>query len=375
MSDPTNALFAAAPDGVDFDGLVVESSAYGYSFETPETSERGLSTPELHEVAVGDPYVENWYFWTHNVSGGPDSAQYAFLRWVEHAATVSADSTDGEGGADGESADGALDPAERITALDEDGLEREWGELRIRARRETGVHVYDLRHADDASTDVDDLDTYVDPLDARQLVKHDDSGEYRPLKSAPTLPHGWAYPDLDPDELVETVEFVYPASIANWYREQQDALDVTHWQETANRQSGIYEIVQDLPREALEWAAEACCTDGACVKRREWDNTETDALDVPRGDGEFPCREPCSVFITAARKFTTLEREDDREYTFELTPTEKEQLEGILDAVADDTVDEVRAADLNEDANQFRARYLRAKRSTERGFGDQPTYE
>lgn len=355
MSDPTNALFAAAPDGIDFDGLRVESSAYGYSFETPETSERGLSTPELHEIAAGDPYVENWYFWTHHVSGGPDSAQRAFLRWVEHTAE--------------------LDPAERIAALDGDGLEREWGELRIHARREGGVHAYDVRHVDDARADVADLDAYADPLDARTVVKRDDDGDYRPLKTAPTLPHGWVYPTLDADELVETVEFVYPASVANWRRERDGDLDVTHWQETAGRQSGIYEIVQQLPREALEWAAEACCTDGACLKRREWDNTDDDELAVERGDGEFPCREPCSLFVTAARKFTTLEREDDHEYTFSLTPTEKEQVEGLLDAVADDTVDEIRPADLNEDANQYRARYLRAKRTTDRGLSDEPTYE
>ncbi|MFC7165761.1 DR2241 family protein [Halospeciosus flavus] len=341
MSQAIAALLQRATDGIDFDGLEVESTAYGYRFETPERSERGLGTDELQDVAAEDPYVRNWYYWETAV-GGHGTHRRAFLRWVEHADEQPVD--------------------ERLAALTGAGLTRSWGELELTARVEDGTHTYEVRHEDDADVPLDALDTYDDPLDARHLVEEDEKGRYRPLKTAPTLQTGWAFSDLDGDALVETVDFVYPATVANWHREREDELDVEHWVETADRQTGIFDVVDELPREALEWAAEACCADSQCLKRREWDYSEDDELDVPRGDGEFPCREPCSLFVTAARKFTTLEREESREYTFELTPSEKEQLEAILDTVADGATDEIREADLDEGANRYRARYLRAKR-------------
>jgi hypothetical protein len=102
--------------------------------------------------------------------------------------------------------------------------------------------------------------------------------------------------------------------------------------------------------------------DSQCLKRREWEFDEETPLDVDGGDGAFPCREPCSLVVAAARKWATLEREAERTYEFTLTPSEKEQLEEILDAVADGRVDDIREADVYDGANRYRARYLRAKR-------------
>lgn len=341
MANAIAALVQEAPEGIDFDGLEVESTPYGYRFETPEQSHRGLEVYEIQDVAEGDPYVENWHYW-ETVVGGHGTHRRAFLRWLEHADEWPVD--------------------ERLEALRGEGLTRSWGELRLTARVEDGTHTYEIRHEDDADAPLADLDTHDDPLDARRLVKEDEKGRYRPLKTAPTLQSGWVFPDLDGEALVETVEFVYPATVANWHREREGELDVEHWVETAARQTGIFDVVDELPREALEWAAEACCTDSQCLKRREWDYSADDDLDVPRGEGEFPCREPCSLFLAAARKFTMLERESSREYTVELTPSEKEQVEEIIGAVADDRTDDVREADMEDGANRYRARYLRAKR-------------
>ena len=208
---------------------------------------------------------------------------------------------------------------------------------------------------------------YTDPLDARDLATYDDRGRYRPLKTAPTLQTGWVFAGLDADDLLRAVDFLYPATVANWYREREGDLDVTHWRETAERQTGIYDIVDELDVEAVEWLAAACCVDSQCLKRRQWDEDADAELDVPRGDHEFPCREPCSLVVAAARKWTKLEREEEREYTFTLTPGEKEQVEAIVDAVADGRVDEIREADVYEGANRYRARFLRAKRFDDEG--------
>ena len=163
----------------------------------------------------------------------------------------------------------------------------------------------------------------------------------------------------------EAAEGFYPATIANWHREREGRLDVTHWHETVSRQTGIYGVVETWDRgeghDHVNWVAEACCDDSQCLKRREWEYDDETPLDVAGGEGIFPCREPCSMVIAAARKWTRLESEQSRTYEFELTPSEKAQIEEIIDAVADGRIDEIRAADTSDGANRYRARYLRAK--------------
>jgi len=122
-----------------------------------------------------------------------------------------------------------------------------------------------------------------------------------------------------------------------------------------------------LPDEAVEWAAAACCEDSQCLKRREWQLSEDEPLDADGGDGVFPCRGPCSMVVAAGREWAKLERQATQTYEFELTPSEKEQLESIIDAVADDEVDEIREADVSKKANRWRVRYLREKRLDEAG--------
>lgn len=363
-----DALLAAADSdgGIDFDGLRVaregdghgndaDSDGGGYTFATPEHEATGLSESELHAHADGSPYVTNWYFWEREVQRH-ESPRQAFLRHAEAA--------DDHG------------VHERYDAL-ADGMVTEWGQLRIEAALADdgdGYRRYDVRHVEDADHPVEELERYDDPLDARDLSKHDDDGMYRPLKTGTNMPTGWAFHDLDWRDAVETVETLYPATVANWYREREGRLDIDHWTDTTDRQTGIYGVVSELPREAVEWVAEAACVDSQCVKRREWQYDEGDELAADGGTGAFPCREPCSLVIAAARRWTKLEEEEPREYTFHLTPSEKEQIEGVIDAVADGRVDEIREADVYEDANRYRTRYLRAKLFDDHGnLGGVPT--
>ncbi len=334
----SKALLEAADDGITCDGLRAIRTEAGYAFETPETIHEGLDGDEFETVAAESPwFVSNWHYWA-----GIEGARRNYLRWVEHAAEV-----------------GVRERYEALVA----GLSRRWGQLLVTTRlADDGQRVYELRHTADAETDPERLDTYSDPLDAREITTLDEESQYRPLKTAPTLRRGWRFADLDGRDLVETVEFFYPATVANWHREREGRLDVTHFRETAERQTGIYDVVDELDFAGVERLAEACCMDSQCLKRREWDESENEELDVPRGEGEFPCREPCSLVIAAARQFAIIESEESRTYEFELTPSEKSQLEELIDAVAEGRTSEIREADFADGANRYRARYLRAKR-------------
>jgi hypothetical protein len=345
---PVEALREAAPDGVDFDGLEVTRDDDGFHLTVPDASYEGLSAGEFAEaIERHRAYAENWLFWHRDAP--QHSPEWAFLRWVEHAAEVSV--------------------PERHDRLGDGGLSREWGQLAIEVRLTAdGRRRYDLRHVDEA--DADPI-TYTDPYEARRLRKTDDDGDYRPLSTAPTLAHGWAFVDLDPDAVVRAVEGFYPATIVNWHREREGDLDVTHWHEAVSRQTGIYGVVRTWDRgeghDHVNWVAEACCADSQCLKRREWEYDDETPLDVPGGDGVFPCREPCSMVVATARTWTRLESERSRTYEFDLTPSEKEQIEALIDAVADGRVDEIRDGDTSDGANRYRARFLRAKLFDEQG--------
>jgi hypothetical protein len=342
--DQLDALVAAAADGVDCDGLLVAEEPEGYRFETPDGCHEGLDEADLRAVAAENPwFVSNWYYWAEV---DRPAVETAFLRWLE----------------------GAGDRAvpDRYEALVE-GITASWGELAIECRLgDDGHRTYAVRHEDDAGRSFDDLEPYTDPLDARDLVKHDDRGRYRPLKTAPTLPTGWAFVGLDGRSLVRTVDVVYPATVTNWHLERENELDVSHWRDTMERQTGIYGVIETWDRreghEHVNWVAEACCVDSQCLKRREWEYDDDTDLDVDGGDGAFPCREPCSLVVAAARQWTKLEGERSRTYEFELTPSEKEQIEEIIDAAADGEADDIREADVYDGANRYRTRFLRAKR-------------
>ncbi|MFT4905707.1 MAG: hypothetical protein ACI8UR_002286 [Natronomonas sp.] len=350
------ALVEAAADGIDCDGLRVSHSLDGYTVETPEEHHEGLDEERLRCVAEENPwFVSNWFYWERIQR--PD-AETAFLRWLETAAET--------------------DVPERYEALVE-SIDASWGQLAIEiALADDGHRTYNVRNEADADREYSALEVHTDPLDARELVKHGDNGKYRPLKTAPTLPTGWAFVDLDGRSLARTVDIIYPATIANWHLEREGDLDVSHWHETIERQTGIYGVIETWDRqeghEHVNWVAEACCADSQCLKRREWEYDEDTDLDVDGGDGAFPCREPCSLVISAARKWTQLEGEEPQTYEFELTPSEKEQIEDIIDSVAEGETEEIREADIYEGANRYRTRFLRAKRFDEDGnLGGVPT--
>ena len=372
LSTAIAALRAVADDGVDFDGLAVRRDDAGLRFAVPGAEYGGLGA-EAFEARAREhaPYVREWYVWHQELPQEP--AQWEFLRWAERA--------------------GEYSPPERRERLATgDGVTREWGQLSVEVRpagpdqgtdRDAGGaggdtdgsgqdasadrrRRYTLRHVDDADRPVGDLEQHTDPHEARRLRKEDDRGRYRPLSTAPTLQTGWAFVDLGAAELVRAVEGFYPATVANWHREREGQLDVTHWEEAVARHTGIYGVVETWNRgeghEHVDWVAEACCVDSQCLKRREWEYDADIPLSADGGDGDFPCREPCSLVVAAARRWTRLEAEEPRTYEFELTPSEKAQVEEIIDAVADGRAGEIREADFADGANRYRARFLRAKR-------------
>jgi sirohydrochlorin cobaltochelatase len=220
------------------------------------------------------------------------------------------------------------------------GKRRSWGELAVTSHG-TG---YDVRHESDTGVPAESLEGYEDPIEARGISKFDDEGGYRPMRGETTLPTGWVFPSLDAEGMTEVLGKVYPASVENRYLEANDALDPTHWDETSGRQTGIYSNVEKLTGEPLRCATEAFCA-SRCVKRREWEASEDEDIDSET-EGDFPCREACSLFVVGAREFVNQEKGKSEEEKAALeTPTEQEPRRG----------------ELGDPANEYRKRYTASR--------------
>ncbi len=225
---------------------------------------------------------------------------------------------------------------------------RVFGQVLIR-RTTSG---YSLRHEEDASAA--DLELHEDPRSAREIARLTEAGEHRPLKSSPNLRRGWEIRVKDPEGLAVAMNYLYPAGIVHWYLHREGKLEITSYRGSAARQSGIYKRIQRLSDEGVQNAARACCEDAVCLKKTLWDVDEKTPLEMDRGEGEIPCPEPCSVFVSFARRVRLFERERAAEG---LSPSEREDLAALIEAAATGEVRFAREAEFEEPLNERRMRY------------------
>lgn len=241
--------------------------------------------------------------------------------------------------------------------IDEAPEGRAFGQVIVRPLSSGG---YELRHM--ADKDAEGLEAYDNPRAARELAKLTKPGEHRPLKSSPNLRRGWALQVADASELWIAMNYLYPASVVHWYLYRKGKLKITTYRENATRQSGIYKRIQCLSDKGVQDAARACCEDAVCLKKTLWDVDPKTPLAMDRGEGEIPCPEPCSVFVSLARRVRLFEREERRDLDDAgLSPSEKEDLAALLEAAAHGAgkIKLAREAEFEESLNERRLRYRR----------------
>ena len=230
---------------------------------------------------------------------------------------------------------------------------RAFGQVMLRP---TSTGGYVLRHAEDAQAG--DLEVSEDPCAAREIARLTESGEYRPLKSSPNLRRGWELRVADPRSLATAMDYLYPAGVAHWYLYREGKLSLTTFRQNAARQSGIYKRTQRLSDRGVHDAARACCEDAVCLKKTLWDVDDETPLDIDRGVGEIPCPEPCSIFVSFARRVRLFERERERDDEG-LSPSERQDLAALVEAAASGGVRFAREAEFEEPLNERRMRYRR----------------
>lgn len=220
---------------------------------------------------------------------------------------------------------------------------------------------YELRHAEDGGREAGELALHEEPREAREIAKLTEEGEYRPLKSSPNLRRGWLLRVEDEGGLSRAMQYLYPSAVVHWHLDRRGELPITSYRENAARQSGIYQRIQKLSDAGVRRAARACCEDAVCLKRTLWDVDDKTPLDMHRGDGEIPCPEPCSVFVSFARRVRVFEREEERDLDdpSQLTASERGDLVALVEAAATGFVEFAREAEFEEPLNERRMRYRR----------------
>lgn len=231
---------------------------------------------------------------------------------------------------------------------------------------------FEVRHVEDRDVPVRELESLPDPFDARLVAQTTLEGAHRPLKTSPNLRSGWRFQDLDERGLWTVLDYLYPAAVPHWHAGREGSLRVTHWADTASRQSGMYSVVRLLPERAVRDAVRACCADAVCLRRVAWGMSDADAAPIDaEGSSEasatvandaahVPCPEACSMFVSFARSVLAVERSPRVPLPGlgALNELELAQIRGLVDVGAGMREADAREGEFEEPLNQRRLRYL-----------------
>jgi len=182
-----------------------------------------------------------------------------------------------------------------------------------------------LSHRDDEL--VDHLQTFRNAQDAIEIAKYDDAGNYRALKTAPNLRHGWRL-ELDTlEELRCALDCFYPGRLAIFAAWKRDQLQTTPLRETLDRQSGMYRVAAKISDPELDdLVADFCRSNGGCLRTILWKrdargtspstklpdekfDPRYDQAGMPGGPGStipttvpLLCQEACNLLVAECRK-------------------------------------------------------------------------
>jgi len=179
----------------------------------------------------------------------------------------------------------------------------------------TAADDFRLCHGDDAGrTDL------VDEPDAAKIAKFDDTGMYRPLKTAPNLRHGWRLKLKGVPTLRLALDTFYPGRLAAFLAFEKQMLWTTPLRETLERQTGMYRVAASISDAQLDKVvANFCRSDGCCLRTILWKRDANGSVASTRlppnkfdpahdqtqaGEFSIPllCQEGCNLLVNAVRE-------------------------------------------------------------------------
>jgi sirohydrochlorin cobaltochelatase len=199
-----------------------------------------------------------------------------------------------------------------------DWLAKGWrciGQIAIECRDDG---TFALTHRDDAARD--NLAIQEAANAAIELARFDDAGIYRPLKTAPTLRHGWKLIVENLTALHAALHLFYPGRLAAMFAFEEGELRTTPFRETLARQSGMYRVAAQISdQQADEVIGSFCRSDGGCLRTILWRRDQSGTVPSKKlasqkfepthdqtgmGAPAIPllCQEACNLLVAEARR-------------------------------------------------------------------------
>jgi sirohydrochlorin cobaltochelatase len=189
---------------------------------------------------------------------------------------------------------------------------------------------FELCHRDEGGSSTPEQ-RFHSPEDALTLARFDDEENYRPLKTAPNLRHGWKLELENEQDLTRALDLFYPGRLAVLGALKAERLAATPLRETLGRQTGMYKVAANISDEQLDCLiAGFCRSDGGCLRTILWkrDANETipsTKLPPEKYDPEYDqaltggaepvgvnlpllCQESCNLLVAECRKVVKGER-------------------------------------------------------------------
>ena len=208
---------------------------------------------------------------------------------------------------------------------------RQIGEVRIR-REPMGWRLFHL--TDETAAGTGRLKAYPAAASAREIARYDAAGNFRPLKTAPTLKSGWELCLTTPRTLLEALDGLYPGAVANWMRYADGQIPPRNLKEMLGRQTGMYRITGLLRESEAQTLVAATCHDGNCLRKilwtwdgqTPWNSLPAEKTTCPRDSGtalpSLPllCSDVCPLLIGPARALVKDRLKAESGATAALTP-------------------------------------------------------
>jgi sirohydrochlorin cobaltochelatase len=173
-----------------------------------------------------------------------------------------------------------------------------------------------------------DLQTCRNAEEAIEIAKYDDAGNYRALKTAPNLRHGWRMELRTWEELKRALDYFYPGRLAVFRAWKSGQLRTTNLRDTLDRQSGLYRAAAKISDAQIdETVGDFCRSDGGCLRTILWKRDQlgtvsstklpnekfdqTKALGRPGSSTPATvtipllCQEACNLLVAECRKVVT----------------------------------------------------------------------
>ena len=189
--------------------------------------------------------------------------------------------------------------------------------------RKTDAGSFVLSHVEDENRN--GLKTLQNAEDAAEIAKYDAAGNYRPLKTAPNLQHGWRLELATLEELKGALDYFYPGRLAVLIAWKTGQLRTTALRETLDRQSGMYRVAAKISDEQIDnLVADFCRSDGGCLRTILWKRDQHGAMastKLPREKFDVShdqtgheergvpllCQEACNLLVAECRKVVKTE--------------------------------------------------------------------